>query len=91
MDSRLNEIREKTFYNYQVNVILTRREKVENKIELELLEKFILNSPELAKLEALLLQFNILETLNIVDAKIRHSSVLSWLLSQSANHGFGRH
>jgi len=57
--------------------------------ELELLEKFILNNPELEKLENLLARFNIFETLDIVNAEIRHSNVLSWLLNPNANHGLG--
>lgn len=55
----------------------------------ELLEKFILDNPELARLENLLSQFNTFETLNIVNAEIRHSNVLSWLLNPFANRGLG--
>jgi len=55
----------------------------------ETLEKFILNNKELEKLESLLAQFNVFETLNIVNAEIRHSSVLAWLLNPNANHGCG--
>ena len=36
--------------------------------EEELLENFILNNPELDRLENMLSQFNVLETLNIVNA-----------------------
>jgi len=43
----------------------------ENKIEL--LEKFVLNKPELDELENLLSPFNFFETLDIVNAEIRHS------------------
>jgi hypothetical protein len=57
--------------------------------EIELLEKFVLNNPELDALENLLSQFNIFETLDIVNAEIRHSNVLSWLLNPNANHGLG--
>lgn len=53
------------------------------------LEKFILNNKELEKLESLVAQFNVFETLNIVNAEIRHSSVLAWLLNPNANHGCG--
>lgn len=57
--------------------------------EIELLERFVLDNPELDKLENLLSQFNIFETLNIVSAEIRHSNVLAWLLNPNANHGLG--
>jgi len=57
--------------------------------DLEDLERFLLNNPELDKLEGLLSQFNIFETLNIVNAEVRHSNVLAWLLNPLANHGLG--
>ena len=56
---------------------------------IELLENFVLDNPELDKLENLLSQFNIFETLNIVSAEIRHSNVLAWLLNPYENHGLG--
>ena len=57
----------------------------------ELLEDFILKNPELDKLENMLSQFNVLETLNIVNAELRHSNILSWLLNPNSNHGIGEH
>jgi len=57
--------------------------------EKEDLEQFILNNKDLKKLEGLLDQFNIFETLNIVNNEIRHSSVLFWLLRPNGNHGCG--
>ncbi len=45
--------------------------------DLDVLENFILNNPELDKLENMLSLFNVFETLNIVNAELRHSSVLS--------------
>ncbi len=53
------------------------------------LEQFILNNPELEKLEGMLSDFNLFETLNLIHAEIRHSNVLSWLLNPSQNHGLG--
>ena len=44
--------------------------------EEEILENFILNNPELDQLENMLSQFNALETLNIVNAELRHSNIL---------------
>ena len=57
--------------------------------EKERLEQFILNNKDLENLESLLAQFNVFETLNIVNTEIRHSSVLFWLLQPNANHGCG--
>ena len=57
--------------------------------DIELLENFVLSNPELDKLENLLSEFNIFETLNLKYAEIRHSNVLAWLLSPHENHGLG--
>jgi len=57
----------------------------------ETLEHFILNNKELRDLESLLAQFNAFETLNIVNAEIRHSCILAWLLDPISNHGCGDH
>ncbi len=59
------------------------------KNEKGLLEKFILNNPELERLEGMLSDFNMFETLNLIHAEIRHSNVLSWLLNPTQNHGLG--
>lgn len=53
------------------------------------IEEFVLNNPQLDNLEDLLQEFNVFETLNILDAEIRHSNVLSWLLNPNSNHGLG--
>lgn len=57
--------------------------------DIEILENFVLSNPELDKLENLLSEFNIFETLNLKYAEIRHSNVLAWLLSPHDNHGLG--
>jgi hypothetical protein len=59
------------------------------KEEIAELEDFLLNNPELETLEGLLSQFNIFETLNMVNAEVRHSNVLAWLLNPLSNHGVG--
>ena len=56
---------------------------------IETLERFLLENPELERLEGLLIQFNIFETLNIVQVEVRHSNVLAWLLDPISNHGIG--
>lgn len=55
--------------------------------EEKILEDFILKNPKLDKLENLLEIFNIFETLDIVNAEIRHSNVLAWLFNPNSNHG----
>jgi len=60
-----------------------------NSKDIEALEGFLLNNPELDKLEGLLSQFNIFETLNMVISEVRHSNVLAWLLNPASNHGLG--
>ncbi len=59
--------------------------------EKELLEQFILNNPQLEKLEGMLSDFNLFETLNLTNTEIRHSNVLSWLLNPNENHGLGNY
>lgn len=61
--------------------------EIKNTSEEKLLEDLILNNPDLDKLENLLGVFNIFETLDIVNAEIRHSNVLSWLFNPNSNHG----
>ena len=61
----------------------------EHEGKLKVLEDFILNNPELDKLEGMLDHFNVFETLKMVHTEIRHSNVLSWLLNPSSNHGIG--
>jgi len=58
-----------------------------NKSEEKILEEFLLNNPELDKLENKLGIFNIFETLDIVNTEIRHSNVLAWLFDPNSNHG----
>ena len=58
-------------------------------MQLNLLKNFILNNPDLDRLEGMLIDFNVFETLDIVAAEIRHSNVLGWILNPSANHGLG--
>jgi len=66
-------------------------ERIKKSKELGLIEKLILKNPELDKLVNMLSQFNIFETLDIVNAEIRHSNVLAWLFYPDANHGLGEY
>jgi hypothetical protein len=68
---------------------MNQQEKSVQESPKDVLERFILNNPDLERLEDLLAQFNIFETLKIVDAEIRHSNVLAWLLDPKLNHGLG--
>jgi hypothetical protein len=55
----------------------------------EALEKFVLDSEELARLEERTSQFNIFEALGIVRQEIRHSNFLAWLMNPAQTHGLG--
>jgi len=55
----------------------------------EALEKFVLDSEELARLDELTSQFNIFEALGLVRQEIRHSNFLAWLMNPAQAHGLG--
>lgn len=55
------------------------------------LENFVLNNPELERLEGLLEEFNIFEVLGAVNVELRHSEFLAYLLNPNQNHGLGDH
>lgn len=59
--------------------------------EKEKLEQFILNNPDLEKLEGMLSDFNVFETLNMVNAEVRHSNMLAWLFDPKENHGLNEY
>ena len=61
----------------------------ELKANLRALDDFLVDNPELEKLDARLSTFNIFNVLRIARAEIRHSNVLGWLLSPDENHGLG--
>jgi hypothetical protein len=55
--------------------------------DIEALERFILDNPELKQLEARIAGFNIFEAVGVAKQELRHSDFLSFLLYPSANHG----
>jgi len=57
--------------------------------DLVALEQFLLQNQELEKLESLIAEFNVFETLDIIRAEIKHSIMLAWLMNPNANHGLG--
>ncbi len=59
--------------------------------EQKYLQDFILRNPDLDRLENLLEEFNIFETLKITHAEIRHSNVIAWLLNPTENHGLSNY
>ena len=65
----------------------TSQRSMKESTDIEYLENFILSNPELDKLENLLSEFNIFETLNLEQVEIRHSNILAWLLNPNENHG----
>jgi len=60
-----------------------------NKEDLELLQSLIYDNPELEQLEDIVDEFNIFTALKIVNAEIRHSYFLSWLMDPLESHGLG--
>lgn len=55
----------------------------------KVLEEFLMDIDILNKVESKISNFNVFETLRIIHTEIRHSNVLSWLLTPTENHGFG--
>lgn len=55
----------------------------------EALERFVMENDELLDLEARIGRFNIFDALGMVNAEIRHSNFLGWLLDPAESHGAG--
>ncbi|MCP3027027.1 PD-(D/E)XK nuclease family protein [Halobacillus sp. A5] len=55
----------------------------------EALEHFLMDIEILDEIDSKLAHFNVFETLGMIHTEIRHSNVLSWLLSPTENHGLG--
>jgi len=53
------------------------------------LENFVTGDRDLAELEALVSRFNVFEALGVVNAELRHSSFLAFLLNPRESHGLG--
>jgi PD-(D/E)XK nuclease superfamily len=60
-----------------------------NNIEYALLERLVLQNPELKLLESKLSNFNIFEAVGMTRQEIRHSYFLAFLLNPSESHYFG--
>lgn len=57
--------------------------------DLQALDQFVVDNDELLQLEERIGRFNIFDALRIVDAEIRHSNFLAWLLDPAESHGQG--
>lgn len=57
--------------------------------DLKALEAFIVDNPDLERLEALLDQFNIFEAIGVARQELRHSDFLAFLLDPQENHRLG--
>lgn len=55
----------------------------------EYLESFLTNNPDLERLETLIADFNIFESIGMCRQEIRHSNFLAFLLDPQQNHGLG--
>ena len=51
------------------------------------IQAFLINNPELEKLESMLDRFNIFDALSIKNQEVRHSDFLAYLLNPNQNHG----
>jgi len=61
----------------------------EEREAIEALKRFVVDNPELEKLEDLLSEFNIFEALGIERQELRHSNFFAWLMDPKGNHGLG--
>ena len=57
---------------------------------LRLLNRFLVDNPELEELSAKLSVFNILNVLKVEKTEIRHSNILAWLMDPQGSHGMGQ-
>jgi hypothetical protein len=53
------------------------------------LEAFLLDNPDIARLEAMLDEFNLFEAIGAVRQELRHSDFLAFLLNPQERHGLG--
>lgn len=59
---------------------------MEDSEEIRALEEFVLNNPDLDKLEEMLDIFNVFEVLKIQKVELKHSDFLAWLFNPYENH-----
>jgi len=60
-----------------------------DKTDIQVLAEFINDNAELERLEEIAEDFNIFTALGIVDAEIKHSNFLAWMMDPSESHGLG--
>ncbi len=59
---------------------------MEDSEEIRALEEFVLNNPDMEKLEEMLDIFNVFEVLKIEKVELKHSDFLAWLFNPYENH-----
>ncbi|MGB0767572.1 MAG: PD-(D/E)XK nuclease family protein [Phycisphaeraceae bacterium] len=57
--------------------------------DLQALERFVAENDDLLSLETRIGRFNIFDALGVVNAELRHSNFLAWLLDPGESHGLG--
>ena len=57
--------------------------------DLQTLERFVAENDALLQLETRIGRFNIFDALGVVNAELRHSNFLAWLLDPAESHGLG--
>ena len=55
----------------------------------QVLEAFLIENPDLERLELLLSEFNLFEAVGVVRQELRHSDFLGFLLDPRQSHGLG--
>ena len=55
----------------------------------DVLNAFVVDNPDLERLETILAEFNIFEALGAIHQELRHSDFLAFLMDPSRNHGLG--
>lgn len=53
------------------------------------IEELLMDMEIFEQIEKMIYNFNVFETLGIINNEIRHSNVLAWLLNPNENHGLG--
>ncbi len=61
----------------------------ESRVEIQAVERFVVDNDELLELEELIGRFNIFDALRIVQKEVKHSDFLAYLLDPNESHGQG--
>lgn len=57
--------------------------------ENQVLTNFIINNPDLDRLQSMLSELNLFEAIGFIRQELKHSNLLAFLLSPNEKHGLG--